>query len=190
MVQQFKYCSVEREGMYSVVGCPECSTLKIVEDRPETTQCPRCDRRTKFKKLRVLYQSDDLDAAREIRARMLAERRGEGDAYAELGGFTELAAEADEVGVSMEEYLEQSGLDSETIADAGKRAGAETGSRTSTSRKEVVLDALRDLDRPTQEEIVDRAAESEVSAEYVRIALDKLTRHGDVTETGGQYRLL
>lgn len=179
-------------GMYSVVGCPECSTLKIVEDRPETTQCPRCDRRTKFEKLRAFYQSDDLDTAREIRARMLAEQSGHGDAYAELGGFTELAAEADEVGVSMEEYLERSGLDPETIADAGERAGtgAGTGSSTSMSRKEIVLNALQELDHPTQQAIVDRAAEADISAEYVRKALEKLTRNGEVTETDGQYRLL
>lgn len=173
--------------MYSVVGCPECSALKIVEDRPETTQCPRCDRRTKFKKLRTFYQSDDIDTAREIRARMLAERSGHGDAYAELGGFAELDTEADEAGISTEEYLERKGLDTETIADAGERAMSGT---TTTSRKEIVLDALRDLDRPTQEEIIERADEAGVPAEYVRNALDKLARRGDVTETDGRYRLL
>jgi hypothetical protein len=178
--------------MYSVVGCPECSAFKIVEDRPETTQCPRCGRQTKFEKLRTFYQSDELDAAREIRARMLAERSGHSEAYNELGDFAELDSLADEAGMSGEEYLEHEGFNTETIAEAGERAmsGTGTGSDTSRSKKKRVLDALRDLDRPTEEEVIERADEVGVPAEYVRDALDKLARHGEVTENDGRYRLL
>jgi hypothetical protein len=178
--------------MYSVVGCPECSAFKIVEDRPETTQCPRCGRRTKFEKLKTFYQSEELDAVREIRARMLAERSGHSESYAELGDFTELDSLADEAGMSAEEYLEHEGFDTETIADAGERAMSETGTGADTSRskKERVLDALRDLDRPTEQEVIEQAGEVGVPAEYVRDALDKLARRGEVTENDGRYRLL
>jgi hypothetical protein len=177
--------------MYSVVGCPDCSAFKIVEDRPETTRCPRCGRQTKFEKLRTFYQTDELDAAREIRARMLAERSGHGEAYAELGGFTELATQTDEAGMSGEEYLAEEGFDTETIAEAGERAMSGTrGADTNKSRKERVLGALREMDRPTEQEIVERVGDSGVPAEYVRDALDKLAQKGEVTENGGKYRLL
>lgn len=174
--------------MYTVVGCPDCGALKIVDGRPETTRCPRCGRRSSFEKLRSLYRSDDLDAAREIRARLLAERGGQEDAYAELGSFADLDAAADAAGIDDDEYLRRGGVDADAAAAAGERA--ETGAGGTTSRKETVLGALRDLDRPTEAEVVDRAAERGVSADYVRDALAKLERRGEVTETGGRYRLL
>lgn len=172
--------------MYSVVGCPECSALKIVENRPETTQCPRCGRQTKFKKLRTFYQSEEIDAAREIRARLFAEQSGHGEAYAEIDEFAEL--ETDEAVVGTKEYLEQAGLDPESIADAGERLT--TGTESSRSQKEVVLDALRELDHPTREEIVEYADSAGVSADYVEKSIDKLVRYGEVTTSGGRYRLL
>lgn len=177
--------------MYSVVGCPDCSAFKIVEDRPETTRCPRCGRQTKFEKLRTFYQTEELDAAREIRARMLAERSGHDEAYAELDGFTELAAQADEAGISGAEYLSEAGFDTETIADAGERAmNGARGAETSKSRKEHILDALREMDRPTEQEVIEHAGEAGIPAEYVQNALDKLAQKGDVTENDGRYRLL
>lgn len=176
--------------MYSVVGCPECSALKIVEGRPETTQCPRCDRRTQFEKLRTIYQSEDLDAAREIRARLLAEQSGHSDAYAAVDSFAELDDRADDAGMSPAAYLDQIGIDTDATAAAEERAATATGSTRNNSQKEIVLGALSDLDQPTREEIVDQAATAGVPGEYVDDALDKLVQRGDVTETNGRYRLL
>ncbi|PSQ00424.1 replication protein H [Halobacteriales archaeon QS_5_70_17] len=138
--------------MYTVVGCPDCGTLKIVDGRPETTRCPRCGRRSSFEKLRAFYRSEDLDAAREARARLLADRS-----------------------------------DDATSA-AGERA--ESGAGGTTGRRETVLAALRDLDRPTEAEVIERAGESGVPADYVREVIEKLRRRGEVTETDGRYRLL
>ncbi|UPM41781.1 DUF5817 domain-containing protein [Halocatena salina] len=174
--------------MYSVVGCPACSALKIVEDRPETTECPRCGRRTAFEKLRTIYRNDDLDAAREVRARLLAERSGHSDAYAAVDSFAELDAQADAAGMSPKEYLDRMGIDTDDTAAAEERAT--TGSTREGSRKEIVLGALSDLDRPTREEIVDRAVAAGVPNDYVHDALDKLVQRGTVTETDGRYRLL
>lgn len=176
--------------MYSVVGCPECSALKIVADRPETTQCPRCGRRTAFDKLRTIYRSDDVDAAREIRSRLLAERSGHDDAYDAVDSFPELGVQAEESGMSDEAYLDRIGVDTDATAAAEQRAATATGSTRNASQKEVVIEALRDLDRPTRQAVVDRAAAAGVPAEYVHDALDKLTRQGAITETDGRYRLL
>ncbi len=176
--------------MYTVVGCPDCGALKLVEDRPETTRCPRCGRRSQFGKLRSFYRSDDIDAAREARARLLAQRGDNEAAYNEVGSFADIDAAADAAGMDDEEFLERSGLDSDEVAAAGERAGRGRGDTSSGSRKDRVLAALRDLDRPTEEDVVERAGEEGVPPDYVRTALEKLRRRGEVSETGGRYRLL
>lgn len=174
--------------MYTVVGCPDCGTLKIVDGRPETTRCPRCGRRSSFEKLRAFYRSDDLDAAREARARLLADRSDHGEAYADLGSFADLEAAADDAGMDDEEYLRRAGVDADATSAAGERA--ESGAGGTSGRRETVLAALRDLDRPTEAEVIDRAGEAGVPADYVREVIEKLRRRGEVTETDGRYRLL
>ena len=174
--------------MYAVVGCSECSALWVVEGRPETTQCPRCGSRRQHAKRRKFVETDDEDHAREVRASMLANRQGHGDAFAELDSFAELDRQVDEAGVDDETYLDASGVDSEAVAAAGERAGTGTGG--GASRRDTVLAALRDLDAPTEADVVAYAAERGVPADYTEKTLRKLARAGEVTESGGTYRLL
>jgi rubredoxin len=170
--------------VYSVVGCPDCGALKIVEDRPETTSCPRCGRRSSFEKLRRFYRGGDAETAREVRSRLLAERSGNDP---EAAGYLDRADRAADAGMDDDEYLERAGLDPEEVAAAGERADAAGGSR---SRREVVLDALREHDRPTAGEVREYAAEHGVDPEYAEEALARLRRAGEVSESGGSYRLL
>ncbi|WP_435359444.1 DUF5817 domain-containing protein [Haloarchaeobius sp. DFWS5] len=173
--------------MYHVVGCRECSALRIIEGRPETTQCGRCGHRRKFKKVRSFVETDDLDHAREVRASMLANRQGHGDEFAKVDSFTELESAVEDGVVDDEEFLEASGLDTDEVNDAGKRASETT--RT-MNRKETVEAALRELDHPTEDDIVAYAADHGVPESYVTKALDKLARRGEVSESRGRYRLL
>jgi len=168
--------------VYSVVGCPDCGALKLVEGRPDTTGCPRCGRRTKFDKLRRFYRGGDAETAREVRSRLLQER---GDADIEEFAATEDDAMA--AGMSDEEFLAASGLDPDEVAAAGERADSSGGSR---SRREVVMDALREHDRPTREEVCSYAADNGVDPDYAADALDRLRRRGEVSESGGRFRLL
>ncbi|WP_135821345.1 DUF5817 domain-containing protein [Halostella litorea] len=174
--------------MYAVVGCSDCSALWIVEGRPDTSQCPRCGTRRQYDKRRKFVTTEDEDHAREVRASMLANRRGEGEAFAELDSFTELERQAADAGMDDDEYLNRAGVDADEVAAAGERA--ESGRGGSKSRKETVLAALRELDRPTEDEVVAYAAERGVPDGYVRDALDKLARRGEVSEHRGEYRLL
>jgi DNA replicative helicase MCM subunit Mcm2 (Cdc46/Mcm family) len=176
--------------MYAVVGCSDCQALKIVEGRPETTQCPRCGKRRKFEKLKKFVETDDEDHAREVRSSMLANRQGEGEAFAELDSFSEMEDQVDEAGPSDDEYLEASGVDIEEVAEAAERVENRSASTRGTSRKETVVTALRELDRPTEDEVVAFAEERGVPADYVRDALEKLARRGEVSESRGRYRLL
>jgi len=170
--------------MYAVVGCNRCSALWVVEGRPETTGCPQCRKRHRYANLKKFVETDDADRAREARAAMLADRSGTGDADLD---FSAMAREAEDAGMSDEAYLDAAGVDADAVADAGERADRSESSR---SRREIVLDALRELDRPTGEAVVEYAGEDGVPADYVREALAKLVERGDVTETGGRYRLL
>ncbi|WP_135806337.1 DUF5817 domain-containing protein [Halorussus marinus] len=175
--------------MYAVVGCSDCGALKLVEGRPETTECPRCGTRRKFEKLKKFVETDDEDHAREVRASMLANRQGEGESFAQLDSFSEMEARVEEAVVDDETFLEASGIDADEVAAAGERAENRTAG-SGRSRKDTVLDALRALDRPTEDEVIAYADERGVPADYVRDALGKLVRRGEVTESRGEYRLL
>ena len=175
--------------MYAVVGCSDCAMLWIVEGRPETNQCPRCGTRRQYSKRRQFVTTDDEDHAREVRASMLAQRQDRGDAFAELPSFAEMETHVDEAGPSDETYLAGSGVDPDAVAAAGERA-SESRSGASNGRRETVEAALRDLEEPTEDEVVAYATERGVPAEYTREALDKLVRAGAVTENRGVYRLV
>ena len=174
--------------MYAVVGCSECSALWVVEGRPETSQCPRCGGRRQYAKRRKFVETDDEDHAREVRASMLANRQDHGEAFAELDSFAELDRQVEEVGVDDETYLEASGVDSDAVAAAGDRA--EQGDGSGRSRKETVLAALRNLEAPTEADVVAYAEERDVPADYTRRALEKLVRAGRASESRGTYRLV
>ena len=176
--------------MYAVVGCSDCGALKILKDRPDTTQCPRCGKRHRYEKLKKFVETDDEDQAREVRASMLANRQGEGETFAEMDSFAEMESQLDDVGPDETEFLEASGLDAEEVAAAGERAEQGRAATGGGSRKETVLAALRELDHPDEEAVVAFAADRGVPADYVRSALEKLTRRGEVSESRGRYRLL
>jgi hypothetical protein len=171
--------------MYAVVGCGECEALWIVEDRPETSQCPRCGKTRSYEKRREFVTTDDEDHARELRASMLAARQGAGDAFAELGSFAELERQVESAGVDDETYLSESGIDPDAVAEAAERSRG-----GATSREDTVREALRELDSPTIDEVVAYAGERDVPAAYTREAIDKLVRAGEVSEHRGEYRLL
>lgn len=174
--------------MYAVVGCSECDALRVVEGRPERSECPRCGTTRAFSKLKQFVTTDDPDHAREVRAAMLAKRQGHEDAFADLDSFAEMDRYLDEAGVDDEAYLEQSGVDTAAVGAAADRA--ERGVGGGQSRKETVLAALREQDAPTEASVVEYATERGVPAGYVRDALEKLVRRGEVTERDGTYRLL
>lgn len=173
--------------MYAVVGCSTCQSLWIVEGEPETTSCPRCRTRHTFKRLKKFVATEDKEEAREVRAAMLASKQGEGEAYEELDSVGDMEAILDEVGIEDGEYLLEKGVDVDEVEAAGQAA---TESRPRKSRRERVLDALRELDEPTTSEVVEYATDRGVPPEYVRTALEKLSRTGEITETVDGYRLL
>lgn len=174
--------------MYAVVGCNRCGSLWVVEGRPEHTACPRCETRHRFRKLKKFAEAATADAAREARSRLLATRGGYEDQLDGFGDFSTMGEDAEGAVVSDEEFLGESGIDADAVAEAGERAG--TGQGGSRSRRQVVLDALDELDRPTEAAVLEYATDAGVPPEYVEAALERLQRRGEVTESGGRYRRL
>lgn len=175
--------------MYAVVGCSECSALWVVAGRPETTQCPRCGSRKQFSALKRFVTTEDADHAREVRASMLANRSGHGDAFAELDDFATMDAYVEGDVVTDEEYLASAGIDADAVESAGDRA-ERTATSGSMSRRERVVQALSDLDDPTEDAIVAYCEDHGVPADYTREALEKLVRAGEASESRGRYRLV
>ncbi|WP_410766926.1 DUF5817 domain-containing protein [Haloferax sp. DFSO60] len=177
--------------MYAVVGCTNCSNMWLLSDpkASKTATCPRCGRRHQTKKLRHFFESDDRDAARQARAALLAKKHGDSAEFAQVEHVSKLGRQADESGIDDREYLEASGLDADEVFDAGDRVKKENQSGSS-DRVTIVRDAIRDGDRPTEDEIVEVAVERGVPDEKARDVLEKLRRRGEVSESRGRYRVL
>ncbi|MFB6205806.1 MAG: DUF5817 domain-containing protein [Haloglomus sp.] len=175
--------------MYAVVGCSNCEALWVVEGRPDTTSCPRCERRHRHKKLKKIVTCETAAAAKDARSRLLAKRGGFAESAEDLDPFERLGEAAMEAGMSDEAFLDAAGVDTEAVAAAGERAeGGDGGSR---SREETVRAALRELDAPSAGDVREYAAADGVPADYVDRLLEKLERAGEVTQTSdGGYRLL
>ena len=176
--------------MYAVVGCSECGTLWLLRDprTSETARCPRCETTHRTTKLKRFFESDDRAAAREARSALLAKKRGDSEAFADVDHVSELERAVETAGIDDREYLEAAGVDADAVSEAGARAEGETG--TTRSRTEVVRDAVRAVENPTQERIVAHAADNGVPEDVAAELLTKLTRRGDVSESGGRYRVL
>ncbi|MFB6123491.1 MAG: DUF5817 domain-containing protein [Haloferacaceae archaeon] len=173
--------------MYAVVGCSDCGALWLLADptETETAQCPRCRTRHRTRKLKRFYRTEDRDAAREARAAMLAEKSDDTAAFDALPSVREMEERLDDAGVTDDEYLSASGLDADAVAAAG-----DVGGSRNRSRPELVRAALRGGGARTESDVVAYATERGVPAEAARDVLERLVRRGEVTESGGEYRLL
>ncbi|MDZ7700672.1 MAG: DUF5817 domain-containing protein [Halobacteriales archaeon] len=172
--------------MYRVVGCRDCGALWIVADRPETTTCPRCGKRHPTERLHAFAEVEDEDAARRARAALLADRAGQADAFAEVDA--DLAGQLDFEAVARGDVPR--GVGPRPRGRRGRRRAGDRRPRPGRSRRETVLGALEDLERPTEAAVVEYAAEHDVAPEAVPPLLEKLVRAGEVSESGGRYRRL
>jgi hypothetical protein len=176
--------------MYAVVGCSECGNLWLLRDprTSETARCSRCERTHRTERLKHLFESADRAAAREARAALLAEKRGESEAFADVDHVADLERAVEDAGIDDREYLEAAGVDADAVSAAGERAGSGGGS--TRSRDAIVRDAVRRVDEPTEAAVVEYASDHGVPAEDARELLRTLVRRGEVSESGGRYRVL
>ncbi|MFB6294097.1 MAG: DUF5817 domain-containing protein [Halonotius sp.] len=176
--------------MYAVVGCSDCGTLWLLADpsTSESAQCQRCGRTHQTAKLKHLFESEDRAAAREARSALLAKKRGESAAFADVDHVSELEQQADTAAVDDEEYLEAAGIDAEAVAAAAESTGDQP-----SSDDDIVRAAVREAgedDQPAEAAIVAYATDRGVPAEKARKLLERLCREGEASKDDGRYRLL
>ena len=184
-MDRFKSDGAKTDGVYAVVGCSNCGTYWLLSDpdAQSSATCPRCGTRHSTP-LRRFFESDDHEAARQARARLLAEKHGDDEAFERAGTVSDLESAADEAGMSEREYLEASGLDADRVAEAGDVSRERSG-----SHDDVVRDAL-EAGRTTEDGVVDYATDRGVPAGKARDLLERLVERGEVSESRGEYRLL
>lgn len=171
---------------YSVVGCSNCDNVWIVDGHPERTSCTMCNEQFKWKQLKKLFTTNDKEQAREARALKQAEVNGVDHIYEsmlEKGMFDEDVEDA----IADDEYLEQKGIDPEEV----KEAGGGQASGGNQSDKEHVKDAIRKLDSPDDDDVVDYVEEYGVNRDKAYDLIDRLCRQGEaMRKRGGELRLL
>jgi hypothetical protein len=173
--------------MYAVVGCTDCGALWLLADpgTAETATCPRCGRRHRTRKLRRFHTAPDREAAREARAAMLAADAEATDAFAATPSVAEMETDVDDPVVDDREYLDAAGVDADAAAEAADRSRD-----GSTSRPDVVREAIRTVEDPDADDVVAYATDRGVPADAAADLLDRLVRRGEATASGGTYRLL
>lgn len=184
----FKHEAAPVPPVYAVVGCTDCGSLWLLSDpdASDTADCRRCGRTHRTERLRRFYEAEDRAAARQARTALLAEKRGESDAVADLDHVADLERALDGDGVVDDaQRLERAGVDPDAVTEAG--AVDNGGSR---SRDEVVRDAVAEQDAPDEAAVVAYAVEHGVPETAARDLLERLVRRGEATESGGEFRLL
>lgn len=137
--------------MYTVVVCSNCRFVWIVEDRPGTSQCRRCQKRRKFKQLKKYYQVEDLEAAKLARAHAQAMVNDQESRFEkELENGT-LEFEIDEA-VPNSTYLDEMGVDSRVVSQEVDQILHEN--RVPTSKSGIVDHALNNQGATSLDEFV------------------------------------
>lgn len=174
--------------MYTVVVCSTCQYCWIVQNRPERTNCGRCDKSHQFKNLRKFHTTEDLGEAKFARATVRAEVVGDTDGFESAKDAGALNVDIDQA-VDDEEYLDAHGIDLDELDDVEERATSGAG-ETSRSRSKIVRDAISENDATTEAEVIAYAVEFDVTESAAEKTLQKLQHDGEVIETREGYRLV
>jgi hypothetical protein len=102
---------------------------------------------------------------------------------------SELERAVEDAGIDDRTYLEGAGLNADAIDEAAARSMKSNG-ESSQSREEIVREAVAATDDPTHKNIVAYATAHGVPADAARALVTALTQRGELTESGGRYRLV
>lgn len=176
--------------MFSVIGCSDCESVKIVKGTPETTVCNRCQAQIQVATARVIYESEDLQEAKEARSLALARRNGF-DYLADEMVDREILNETVTENVAEEELIEEkSEEDPVEIEEAGDIDKPKTAEERDP-KKRIVMDAIEFLDEPTDDDVVEFAEDRGVEPERAAEIVDRLCMEGEAMRTReGTIRLL
>lgn len=167
--------------MYAVVSCSDCRHLWIIEERPETTTCPRCGTQRGRSKRRTFARSQRVAEVRDLRSSLLADRSEATDLDQPV--FSTIESEVADGVISDDRELTAAGLDPKAVAD---RVAPETNAGASNT--EVIERAVQTVEPATEHQILDYAVDRGLDSGTAKRLLQKLVRTGGVVQDGQEYR--
>ena len=66
---------------YGIIICPHCSSSRIIEQQHKTITCIRCRRRLSLKKIRIHFETNSIEEARQILGQINAEKDGQLESF-------------------------------------------------------------------------------------------------------------
>lgn len=153
-------------NQYTVVSCNNCEEVWIVEDKPESSQCPTCEKTRRFKLLKKYKSVDNIEEARVIRAKVKA-----------------TLADSDE---EFEEALEEDKI--LAGGDTFSTGTQFTSSSKSRSFEDVVEEAIESFN--DIEEIENYCEEHGYDGERANEYVEKKKQQGEVLEQDGEIRFI
>ncbi len=200
--------------MYTVIGCTDCDSVKIIREGVKSTVCNRCQTQLIRGQAEVIFSSNDLEEAKEARSVAMAQRNGF-DYLVEEMVDKEVVKDNVTTEVADEELLENA-KDEESAGvkephEAPSVAGSPTeeeispteeeidnqpekqaiGDESEDPKKRIVMDGIEFLDEPKDEDIIEFAKERGVEKEYTVEIVDKLCMNGEAMRTrDGVIKLL
>lgn len=173
--------------LYTVVVCPNCEYARVVPRTPERTTCGRCQSSKKFDNLRHYYQTEDKDAAADVRAEVQAQVNHLNTEFDEAYEKGLITAEVSDL-ISDNEYLQKKGADVEAIEAAGERA--EQATQRTRSKQDIMHDAIQDHGE-TRDSVLEYATDHGIDEEWADSYLNRALANGGVTGgRDGPFRLL
>jgi hypothetical protein len=169
--------------MHHVVGCSNCDNLWIAYDEPKTTSCTLCGERYKFRKLKKLYSDPDEEKAKQALTLKQAEVNDVEHIEEKLRNSKMFDTDVKRA-ISDEEYLKRKGVSVDGDEDDGTDF-------SSLSDEELVMEAVSEVDEPTEENIISFTEQYGVSEKKTREMIDRLCLNGEaMRKRNGEIRLL
>lgn len=160
---------------YAVVACLNCEFVRVVDQTNKTSQCGRCGKQRKMQKLKKFVETNSQEKARLVASEIRAKQQNMEDSFRE-------AYESGEM--DMNNYTGISGPN-----DWMKEA--ETEEKDARSDKQIILDAIEELDVASRENVVNKAVNDGVTESVVDKFLSRMRQQGDVIQTAErEYRVL
>ena len=156
---------------YTVVACPDCKNVKIVQDIPEKTTCGRCRKAFSFKKARKFHTTNDIEEGRFVRSKVQAR-------------INNVEDEFDEIAEELMDY-DYTDRDSDTPLDNFVDDRESSSESTSKSQKQIAQDALDETE--SESEFIEYCVDRQVPEEKADEFFTEFKRTGEifVTPTGG-----
>lgn len=153
--------------IHYVVVCPDkyCRGISILSKKTKTPSCRKCNKSYKWEKFKIPYESESHESA--------------------IAARTQLLTKQTEDGPSFEEIRESGGLE-----NPGRAYPEKVDDEDTRSPKQIVLDAIENIDSPTENEIVQKSTRDGLSEDKARKIMNRTLQNGYAIKNNGIVELI